>query len=56
MKIYTLEAEIKIHYAPLMMSQKVALRKHICVLPKKVPYSMLIGNDVCFLGATLSPI
>ena len=26
----------QVHYDPLMMSQKVASRKHTCVLPKKV--------------------
>ena len=48
-----------IHYAPLMMSQKVAPRKHTCVLPRKVDKMVLIfselgfeENDVCFLGAS----
>ena len=47
-----------IHYAPLMMSQKVAPRKHTCVLSKKVGCLMLvsnyllIGDNGCFLGAT----
>ena len=50
--------QLYIHYAPLMMSQKVIHRKHTCVLPKKVAClvrvtnSMLLGNDMCFLGAT----
>ena len=32
----TVRQLFNIHYAPLMMSQKVAHRKHTCVLPKKV--------------------
>ena len=45
-------ANLAYHYDPLIMSQKVAPRKHTCVLPRKVADSMLIGNDVYFLGAT----
>ena len=35
-----------IHYAPLMMTQKVAPRKHTCVLPKKVAYLVLVSYSM----------
>ena len=53
---------IFLHYNPLMMSEKVATKKHMCaswVLPRKVGKMVWIfgevsfeGKDMCFLDAS----